>query len=259
MPLRKRSPSASGQETNGKRIRLLSVSSQEYGEVSDTDDPVANNERGIHRLIKREESCEATGELVPNPSAGKEALRVSADSLPDASPLKNIARFARVSEDIVQSKVQWALANKQAAQELKSSGRISNGIAENCARKEKALQELVNKRESIRGDQDKLEAFNKALNHPSHDEASHDGEGVIELASELSLVRAEPKEIVLKKDIMTPELPVTSNSALGDLGGGRDENQRPRMSSSIMQEPTRKVRFNLTDVETLIESAKHGD
>ncbi|KAL9111139.1 MAG: hypothetical protein Q9227_004402 [Pyrenula ochraceoflavens] len=307
-PVRKRSPPAAADGGADKRPKLVSLSSQEEGEIRDSPtsishmrslqvvEPSNENTKSIENTEIPSQSsggeftngqisesliqptypqnrdllingssnstdswsnCDNSGTSTTSPSDPRDGLRIPRESLPQASPLKNVGRFAKIQEDIVQSKVQCALAIKEAQEERKVRGSICQETIEKCRRKEGALQELIERRQDIRNDQQRLEAFNLGLDYFPGDDSDH-AEEVIGLASELPLIKAEPREIVVKREFQGS----TANSEMQRLLPGADaedgENPPSPVAPDGSEIPLRRVRFNLTDVETFIESVRQG-
>ena len=97
-------------------------------------------------------------------SPGKGDARVSSlslPSLPQESPLKNIITFARIEEEIVQTKVQYAMAEKQLRRERQTIGRASDGIIQRVKAIGKAMAELYEAREATQADRTRIGAFRR--------------------------------------------------------------------------------------------------
>jgi len=97
-------------------------------------------------------------------SPGKGDARVpslSLPSLPQESPLKNIITFARIEEEIVQTKVQYAMAEKQLRRERQTIGRASDGIIQRVKAIGKAMAELYEAREATQADRTRIDAFRR--------------------------------------------------------------------------------------------------
>jgi hypothetical protein len=84
-------------------------------------------------------------------------------SLPQESPLKNIITFARIEEEIVQTKVQYAIAEKQLRRERQMIGRASDGIIQRVKALGKAMAELYEAREATQADRTRIDAFLKPV------------------------------------------------------------------------------------------------
>jgi hypothetical protein len=97
-------------------------------------------------------------------SPGEGDARVSSlslPSLPQESPLKNIITFARIEEEIVQTKVQYAMAEKQLRRERQTIGRASDGIIQRVKAIGKAMAELYEAREATQADRTRIGAFRR--------------------------------------------------------------------------------------------------
>ena len=97
-------------------------------------------------------------------SPGEGDARVSSlslPSLPQESPLKNIITFARIEEEIVQTKVQYAMAEKQLRRERQTIGRASDGIIQRVKAIGKAMAELYEAREATQADRTRIDAFRR--------------------------------------------------------------------------------------------------
>jgi hypothetical protein len=81
--------------------------------------------------------------------------------LPQASPLKNIVNFARIEEEIVQAKIQYALAEKQLRLERQTLGRASDAIIQRVKAIGKALAELYERRDATQVDRTRIEEFRR--------------------------------------------------------------------------------------------------
>lgn len=81
--------------------------------------------------------------------------------LPQDSPLNNIMNFARIEEEIVQTKIQYAMAEKQLRSERKALGRASDAIIQRVKVMGKALAELHERRDATQADKSRIEAFRR--------------------------------------------------------------------------------------------------
>jgi hypothetical protein len=81
--------------------------------------------------------------------------------LPQESPLKNIITFARIEEEIVQTKVQYAMAEKQLRRERQTIGRASDSIIQRVKAIGKAIAELYEAREATQADRTRIDAFRR--------------------------------------------------------------------------------------------------
>jgi hypothetical protein len=79
-------------------------------------------------------------------------------SRPHESPLKHMTNFARIEEEIVQTKVQYAMAEKQLRQERRMMGRASDGIIQRVKAIGKTMAELYAAREA---DRTRIDVFHK--------------------------------------------------------------------------------------------------
>lgn len=207
----------------------------------------------LHNQIAREQSSDGLSSQIAtdqskidkrrssSSSPGKKAdLRVSRESLPQASPLANVGRLAKIQEDIVQTKVQCAMAGKELKQEQKTLGEPSNATVRKQKEKDHVLQDLINKRDVIKSDQEKLEAFNKGVQVTAFKKEEDVQMPVIKREDRENSLSSEMQDVppFIKQENVDPTLPQAKNPD--------------------PEPPRRSVRFNLTDVETLIESVKRS-
>jgi hypothetical protein len=88
---------------------------------------------------------------------------LSLPSLPQESPLKNIITFARIEEEIVQTKVQYAMAEKQLRRERQTLGRASDSIIQRVKAIGKAMAKLYEAREATQADRTRIDAFRRPV------------------------------------------------------------------------------------------------
>ena len=109
------------------------------------------------------ERQQAKSQLTQQPSRKGDA-RVSSlplPSLPQESPLKNIMNFAHIEEEIVQTKIQYAMAVKQLCRERQTMGRASDGIIQRVKVVGKAMAELYEAHEATQADRTRIDAFRR--------------------------------------------------------------------------------------------------
>lgn len=216
-----------GNSSRAENERVREISRQRATLFDQIGRVQGDHDVGIQKTDEGATSKRPSKSASPSQSPGKENLRIDRGDLPRASPLTNIGRLARIQEDIVQTKVQCALAGKEIKQEQKTYGAPSDVTSHKRQEKDTALQELINKRDVIKNDQQKLEAFNK---------------GVI-----VPVVKTEePNESPMDGVQDVPPFI-------------KQEDFEPPTPQEMRQEPQRQprsVRFNLNDVETLIDSVK---
>jgi hypothetical protein len=84
--------------------------------------------------------------------------------LPLESPLGNLMNFAQIEEEVVQAKVQYAMAKKLLRRERQTLGCASDAIIQRVKVVGKALAELYERRDAIQADKGKIKAFRRLAN-----------------------------------------------------------------------------------------------
>ena len=154
--------------------------------------------------------------------------------LPQESPLKNIISFARIEEEIVQTKIQYALAEKDLRQERLARGRATDATIQRIKARGKALAELYERRDATRNDRGMIDAFRRErlVSKPAikQEQAENGDRSHSDRETLQSLVQTEDAE-------KRCELANTLS----------DKDERDSVPS------VRQLRFALTDVETFIQ------
>lgn len=86
--------------------------------------------------------------------------------LPLVSPLQNVMNFAELEEEIVQTKITYAMAEKTLRLERQALGRATEDTVQRVKTTGKTLAELYEKRDAIAVDRKRLDEFRKAGNRP---------------------------------------------------------------------------------------------
>jgi hypothetical protein len=162
--------------------------------------------------------------------------------LPLESPLKNFMNFAQIEEEIVQTKIQYAMAEKQLRHERQTVGRASDAIIQRVKATGKALAELYERRDSTHADRSRIETFRRPANVTK---------------TEAPMIQRPPAPIV---NLVSSD-PI-QGSEDGEIRDTRPPGQQTpndptnATKNSINPDPasaSRQVRFALTDIETFIQ------
>ena len=179
--------------------------------------------------------------------SGNEAACIStlpqqAPLLPQESPLKNIMNFAKIEEEIVQMKIQYAMAEKELRRERQAVGRASDTIIKCVKAIGKALAKLYERREATQADRTRTNAFlrpastTKAKSPASTPAATGAVVNPVSLGSVLGSEDVEIRERrSSRKQTSAESTAISINGATPDPAASR------------------QVRFALTDIETLIQ------
>jgi hypothetical protein len=81
--------------------------------------------------------------------------------LPRESPLKNFINFAQIEEEVVQARVQYAMAKKELRRERQLLGRASDVTIQRIKEIGKALAVLYERRDATQTDRSRIEAFRR--------------------------------------------------------------------------------------------------
>jgi hypothetical protein len=161
--------------------------------------------------------------------------------LPQESPLKNLMNFAQIEEEVVQAKVQYAMAEKQLRRERQTFGRASDVVIQRVRAIGKALAELYERRDATQADKSRTEAFRRPASTTKTASPTTQRPTVptVNLVSSDPIPGSEEGEI---RECRPPGRQ-TPTEATDSIKNG------------ITPDPTsasRKVRFALTDVQTFL-------
>ncbi len=208
-----------------------------------------------------------TGWPSSSPNGSRTAARQLVQQLPRESPLQNVMNFASLEEEIVQTKIRYAMAEKTLRLERQALGRATEDTIDRVKSSGKVLADMYEKRDAIQADRERAEAFRLVTTRPVPSPRQ------CLVPDDVTFSNRENKNSTQENEKLTPmDNPSTeTDTKLGsDPVAGPEEGEiqddqtieeaqaadKPRESCNRLADQTAaatlRVRFALTDVETYI-------
>ena len=204
----------------------------------------------------------------PDSANGSQTLtQYLGQQLPQESPLQNVMNFANLEEEIVQTKIRYAMAEKTLRLERQALGRATEDTIDRVKTSGKALADMYERRDAIRADRERVEVFRLASTRPV---PSPRQRSAVDYASipngESKADRQENERSASAGNLATGPVTKLESDTIALSEEGEVQESQTTKEAQVMKQPqetcnvaadentaaTHQVRFAVTDLEANI-------